>query len=57
MRHVIAMCRDLGVALVAEGVETPAEYDTLRDLGVSLFQGYYLAKPGFEQLPRLRADA
>lgn len=57
LRHVIAMCRDLGVALVAEGVETAEEYAALRDLGVTLFQGYYLAKPGFEQLPRLRADA
>ena len=57
LRHVIAMCRDLGVALVAEGVETLAEYEALRDLGVTLFQGYYFAKPGFEQLPRLRADA
>lgn len=57
LRHTIAMCRDLGIALVAEGVETAAEYETLRTLGVTLFQGYYLAKPGFEQLPRLRADA
>ena len=57
LRHTLAMCHDLGVAVVAEGVETTAEYETLRDLGVTLFQGYYLAKPGFEQLPRLRADA
>jgi EAL domain-containing protein (putative c-di-GMP-specific phosphodiesterase class I) len=56
LRHIIAMCRDLGVTLVAEGVETSEEYGTLRDLGVTLFQGYYFAKPGFEQLPRLRAD-
>lgn len=31
--------------LVAEGVETEAEIDTLRQLGVGLAQGYALAKP------------
>jgi len=33
--------------LVAEGVETEAELETLRALGVDLVQGYYLARPGW----------
>ncbi len=33
--------------LVAEGVETAAELDALRALGVDLVQGYYLARPGW----------
>jgi diguanylate cyclase (GGDEF)-like protein len=33
--------------LVAEGVETEAELETLRVLGVDLVQGYYLARPGW----------
>jgi EAL domain-containing protein (putative c-di-GMP-specific phosphodiesterase class I) len=45
------MCDDLGIVLVAEGIETVAEYSTLRDLGVSLLQGYLFAKPQVETLP------
>jgi EAL domain-containing protein (putative c-di-GMP-specific phosphodiesterase class I) len=33
--------------LVAEGVETEAELETLRALGVDLVQGYYLGRPGW----------
>jgi EAL domain-containing protein (putative c-di-GMP-specific phosphodiesterase class I) len=32
--------------VLAEGVETAAEYDTITALGVPLAQGYYLARPG-----------
>jgi EAL domain-containing protein (putative c-di-GMP-specific phosphodiesterase class I) len=37
--------------IVAEGVETKAEYHTLQDMGIHLFQGYYFARPSFESLP------
>jgi EAL domain-containing protein (putative c-di-GMP-specific phosphodiesterase class I) len=36
-----------GGHLVAEGVETEAELETLPALGVDLVQGYYLARPGW----------
>lgn len=51
VRHTLAMLADLGVEPVCEGIETQAEHDVLRDLGVKLMQGYLLAKPGFEALP------
>ncbi|MCG7363311.1 EAL domain-containing protein [Roseomonas sp. ACRSG] len=51
LRHTAAMCRELGVTLVAEGVETAAELAVLRRLGIEIFQGYYFARPGFEHLP------
>jgi len=51
LRHTVAMCRELGVTLVAEGVETAAELAMLRRLWVEIFQGYYFARPGFEKLP------
>jgi EAL domain-containing protein (putative c-di-GMP-specific phosphodiesterase class I) len=35
-----------GGHLVAEGVETEAELETLIDLGVNLIQGYLLGRPG-----------
>lgn len=50
---VISACGALGVKLVAEGVETRAEYDRLRAMGVTLFQGYLIARPGLESLPEL----
>jgi EAL domain-containing protein (putative c-di-GMP-specific phosphodiesterase class I) len=39
------LCDDLGILLVVEGVETPAERDTLRTLHCALFQGYLFARP------------
>lgn len=48
--HLLRLASDLGVAVVAEGIETTAEYETLRELGVSLLQGYLFAKPAFEAL-------
>ena len=46
VRSIAALCRDLGIAVVAEGVETVAERDTAIALGCDLLQGYLLAKPG-----------
>ena len=45
------MCEDLGIVLVAEGIETHAEYQALRDLGVDLLQGFLFARPQVEALP------
>ncbi len=44
-RGVINICRDLGIRVIAEGIETEAELSALRDLGISLVQGYLFAKP------------
>lgn len=51
IRHVAALCEELGCAVVAEGVETPEEFRALQDLGITLFQGYLIGRPGFESLP------
>jgi EAL domain-containing protein (putative c-di-GMP-specific phosphodiesterase class I) len=39
------LCREMNIALVAEGVETEAERDTVVALGCDLLQGYLLARP------------
>ena len=38
-------CRDMGVEVVAEGVETEEERHTLGGLGVHLHQGFAYAVP------------
>ena len=44
---MLGYARQTNGHLVAEGVETEAELETLRALGVDLVQGYYLARPGW----------
>lgn len=51
VRGVLSVCTDLKIVPIAEGIETVAEYRTLLDLGIDLFQGYLFARPGFEALP------
>jgi EAL domain-containing protein (putative c-di-GMP-specific phosphodiesterase class I) len=46
VRSIISLCTELGIQLVAEGIETPEERDTLVALGGDLCQGYLFAKPG-----------
>jgi diguanylate cyclase (GGDEF)-like protein len=41
---VIQLAHSLGMTTVAEGVETTAQIDTLRELGCDLVQGYYWSK-------------
>ena len=45
MRAIVELGRQLGLRVVAEGVETEAEMDRLRALGCELAQGYYFAAP------------
>jgi EAL domain-containing protein (putative c-di-GMP-specific phosphodiesterase class I) len=40
------LCRDLGITVVAEGIEIVEERDAIVELGCDLLQGYFLAKPG-----------
>ena len=42
---MVDACRDTGMLLVAEGVETIHELSKLRELGCDLLQGYHFAKP------------
>ncbi len=51
VRCIVAMSQEMGVPIIAEGVETAAECATLMDLGIALFQGFYFAHPAREQLP------
>ncbi|EIZ81864.1 diguanylate phosphodiesterase [Methylobacterium sp. GXF4] len=54
---VIMMAHQLGVAVIAEGVETEAELTALRAAGIQLFQGYLFAKPALATLPAVSFPA
>jgi DNA-binding NarL/FixJ family response regulator/EAL domain-containing protein (putative c-di-GMP-specific phosphodiesterase class I) len=43
---MIAFAGQMGIAVVAEGMETAAELATLVDLGVGYGQGFFLGRPG-----------
>lgn len=43
---LIAFAEEIGASLTAEGIETRAEGETLRALGVPCGQGWFLAEPG-----------
>jgi EAL domain-containing protein (putative c-di-GMP-specific phosphodiesterase class I) len=50
VRSVVSACTEIGVAVLAEGIETEGEHLQLEELGVRLQQGYLFAKPAFESL-------
>ncbi len=45
VRTVTQLARDLGMTVVAEGVETQAQYDSLCEAGVDAIQGFLLCRP------------
>ncbi|QDL56651.1 EAL domain-containing protein [Rhodoferax aquaticus] len=50
---IVAMCRTLGMAVVAEGVESQAQLDWVKHRGIEQYQGYLFSKP----LPANAIDA
>jgi EAL domain-containing protein (putative c-di-GMP-specific phosphodiesterase class I)/ActR/RegA family two-component response regulator len=45
VRSMCRLCEELGILVVAEGVEKAGERDALADLGCDLLQGYLFARP------------
>lgn len=50
VRGILGVCRDLGIKVIAEGIESREELIALEDLGVELFQGFLFARPAFRAL-------
>ena len=48
---LISFAREIGVAIIAEGIETEDEFRTLRALGVPYGQGFFLGEPGSSVVP------
>lgn len=51
LKAMVAACLELDVQVIAEGVERISTMNALRDMGVTLQQGYLFARPEFESFP------
>ena len=49
VKMLVELSGKIGAKTIAEGIETVEEFETCRDLGIDLIQGYYLAHP--QELP------
>jgi EAL domain-containing protein (putative c-di-GMP-specific phosphodiesterase class I) len=52
---IVGIARTLDITVLAEGVESEQELVVLKAAGITLFQGYYFAKPGLMALPEVPA--
>ena len=57
VQAILAVARAFGVGVIAEGVETPAQSQTLQELGCRFMQGYHFARPMPAALITARLDA
>jgi diguanylate cyclase (GGDEF)-like protein len=49
VRAIVELGRELGIAVIAEGVETEQQFQVLKSLGCLQVQGYLLARPTSQQ--------
>jgi EAL domain-containing protein (putative c-di-GMP-specific phosphodiesterase class I) len=54
IRSVKSLADELGMSVLAEGIETAEEYDCLKSFGIRLFQGYYFSRPVTAAVPVVR---
>ena len=45
VRSIVALAKAKGTKVLAEGIETQGEFETVRGIGVDLVQGYLFARP------------
>ena len=44
VKTIVALGKNLGLSLIAEGVELKEQFDILKQLGCERFQGFYFSK-------------
>ena len=54
---IVDLARKLGLSVIAEGIETTAQLEALRGLGVELGQGYLMGRPAAAGTGRFRRQA
>ena len=45
MKYAVSMVKELGMQIIAEGVEDEIQYSAMKNLGVDYIQGFYFSKP------------
>lgn len=51
LHGIMIVCQEVGIDIIAEGVETKEELDFIVQSGIRYVQGFYFAAPEFEKLP------
>jgi EAL domain-containing protein (putative c-di-GMP-specific phosphodiesterase class I) len=57
VKGIVSICGELHIKVLAEGIETSAERDCLRDLGIDLMQGYLFCKPALMAIGVINPDS
>jgi EAL domain-containing protein (putative c-di-GMP-specific phosphodiesterase class I) len=47
VKSIIEYCHENSLMVIAEGVETEAEFEKSKELGADFVQGFYFAKPSY----------
>jgi diguanylate cyclase (GGDEF)-like protein len=55
LRSIQSIALSSGTQVIAEGIETDAEFRIIRDIGIAFGQGYFIARPG--HVPPLHPSA
>jgi EAL domain-containing protein (putative c-di-GMP-specific phosphodiesterase class I) len=53
VQGLVNIAKECGQMILAEGIETEAQFELMRELGVDLFQGYYFGKPASQPVESL----
>ena len=56
VRSLVTLAQDLGMRVIAEGIETPEQLKLIKDMGGNEAQGYLLGRPTPDPVVMLRAD-
>ena len=56
MKHIVKMCREIGVHTLAEGVETKEQLCFLRDIDCEMVQGFYFRKPESLEMTKFKVQ-
>lgn len=48
LENILSYCKNRGIKIIAEGVETKEEMISLIEFGIDYMQGYYLGKPNLD---------
>ena len=63
VRSIVTMAHTLGIRVIAEGVETESEFAAVREFGIDMVQGFFIARPSVSteeqkaNFPHLRDQA